>query len=267
MIQLDKNDTILKSVASLLIIYLLFLPIAYDLVAAASLESGNMTIAYFPARVGRYGQRVTVRAHIPDNPQVHKVTLVIQDENDPLRGSMPKLENAGTVPVLVRARTQATVKSGPAPNKKIKGRMQSGDIMHVAGEKNGYYRGVTDSGVKGYVYKNDVAVLNTGHAYAVTLPSSITSRSKLTYHIEATDVHGNTTRTDPVTMRLLTDKEINMFLSMYGGGSATTPGTPLYKKPLFWASMAALAGGAYLLSDSGDENQDQTTVDVLIEWE
>jgi hypothetical protein len=267
MIQLYKNDTILKFFSSLLTLQLLFLPLVYDHLPAATQQVNEMTIAHFPARVGRYGQQVTVRAHIAEKTPVRKVILVVENGASPLRGAMPKVQQAGLVPVKVKATKQAGVRTGAAPSKNIKGRLEMDEIMQVAGEKNGYYYGVSEFGMKGYVDKNDVTVVDTGEAYAVTLPSDITSRSTLTYHIEAVDADGRITRTETVSMRLLTDEEIDMFMSMYGGG-AVVPDTPLYKKPLFWASMAALAGGAYLLSsDKESENDNQTTVEVLVDWE
>jgi hypothetical protein len=265
MIQLFRHDTILGSFSSLLILILTVFPLFSELAAATTLESNDMTIATFPARVGRFGQQVTVRAHIPDEAQVKKVTLVVVDGEKPLRGPMPRVQQAGTVPVIVKAKKQIPVRTGPAANKSIKAAMEPGETMQVAGEKDGYYRGVSASGAKGYVYKSDVKIISTGHAYAVTLPSAITSRSELVYTIEVTDIYGNITHTDPVSMRLLTNEEIDMFMAMYGGG-APTQGAPLYKKPLFWASMVAVAGGAYILTS--DDNEEKTTpVNVLIEWE
>lgn len=266
MIQLFRHDTILKFFSSLLIFLLTIFPLSSELFAAASFESNDMTIAYFPARVGRYGQQITVRAHIPDDVQVKNVTLVVADDKKPLRGKMPRIQQAGKVPVIVKAKKQIPVRTGAAANRNIKASLNPGETMQVAGEKNGYYRGVSDSGAKGYVYQSDVTTVSSGYAYAVTLPSSITSRSELIYTIEVTDVNGNVTRTDPVKMRLLTNEEIDMFMAMYGGG-VTPGGDPLYKKPLFWASVAAVAGGAYILTSDGDEKEKTTPVNVLVEWE
>ncbi|MBN1561425.1 hypothetical protein JW998_14315 [candidate division KSB1 bacterium] len=263
--QLANNDTILDFIISLLIIYLLFPPLLYDARAAtAALDDG--VIAHFPARVGRYGQQVTVRAHIADDIEIEKVTLVVENGNKPLRGKMPRLSQAGEVPVSGQAIRDASVRTGPAANKNIKGRLTPGEYMQIAGEKNDYYRGVSASGIKGFVLKQDIEIINTGSAYAVTLPSSITSRSILTYHIEAQDSKGNIIRTDKVSMRLLTEEEIDMFMAGYGG-PATVP-APLYKKPLFWVGMAAIAGGAYIYSSDRDgENENLTTAEVMVEWE
>ncbi len=263
MIQLYKHDTILKFISSLLIIYLAAFPLFSDLLAA-TLES-KFTIATFPSRVGRFGQQVTVRTHIPEEVQVKKVTLVVANGDDPLRGVMPRVQQAGKVPVIVKAKKEVPVRTGPAVNKSIKGTLKPGETMQVAGEKNDYYRGVAASGAKGYVYKSDVKTISNGYAYAVTLPSSVTSRSELVYTIEVTDIYGNVTHTDPVTMRLLTNEEIDMFMAMYGG--APVKGEPIYKKPLFWASMVAVAGGAYILTADGGEDNATTPVNVLVEWE
>ncbi|MBN1465999.1 hypothetical protein JXA02_09570 [candidate division KSB1 bacterium] len=261
--QLANNETILNFVISSLILYLLLPPFACDVMAASTAESA---IAYFPALVGRYGQQVTVRAHIADEANIRNVTLVVENGAKPLRGKMPRLTQAGVVPVSAQTAKDATVRSGPAANKNIKGRLSRGERMQIAGEKDGYYRGVSASGIKGYVLKQDVDILQTGSAYAVTLPSSITSRSKLTYHIEAQDASGRVIRTDAVTMRLLTEQEIDTFMAAYGG--PTPVGAPLYRKPLFWVSMAAVAGGAYILSSDKDGSDDDlTTAEIMVEWE
>ncbi len=267
MIQLFKNDTILKFFSSLLILFLTALPLFSELLAASTLESTDMTIATFPSRVGRFGQQVTVRAHIPDDMQVKKVTLIIADSDNPLRGAMPRVHQAGTVPVIVKAKKQIPVRTGAAANKSIKATMKPGETMQVAGDKDGYYRGVSTSGAKGYVYKSDVKIISTGHAYAVTLPSSITSRSELVYTIEVTDIYGNITHTDPVTMRLLTNEEIDMFMAMYGGGAAPGGSAPLYKKPLFWVSVAAVTGTAIAMNLNDGNDNKTTPVNVLVEWE
>ncbi len=266
--QLLKHETVCRLFSLLLMIYLIGLPMAMDFAAAAELQTGDVTIAHFPSRVGRYGQQLTIRAHIPNDSDINKVTLVVQNEDgdSPLRGAMPRLTQAGLVPVTVTSKGQAAVRTGAAAHKSIKGRMQIGELMYVAGEKDGYFRGISESGLKGYVLKSDVTLDENGHAYAVTLPSSITSRSKLTYFIEATDASGVTTQTEPVTMRLLTNEEIDMFLAMYGGNAPAT-GTPLIKKPLFWASVVALAGGAYILTTDNDGGTETTPVNVLVEWE
>lgn len=264
--QLYKNDTILRFFCSLLVIHLIFLPIIYDLCAATA-KANRLTIAHFPSRVGRYGQQVTVRAHVAASSAVQKVTLVIENEEPPLRGNMPRLQTADYVPVIVKAKTVTSVRSGAAANKKLKGRLQPGEIIEISGEKNGYYQGAAASGIKGFIEKKDVTIVTRGQAYAVTLPSSITSRTHLNYHIEALDNGGSITKTESVSMRLLTDEEIDLFLAMYSGGRPAAA-TPLYKKPYFWVGMAALAGGAYIFSsDKEDEQEKQTTVDVMVEWE
>ena len=261
--QLAKNDTIFTFFVSLLITHLLFLPMAYD-ISAATLESGETTIANYPSRIGRYGQQVTIRAHIAHETPIKKVTLVVENGKKPLTGNMPKLKQI--VPVYVQAMREVSIRSGAAANKNLKGRLSFGDMMQVSGEKNGYYRGVSMSGIKGYILKSDVEVMTTGHAYAVTLPSSITSRAKLVYHIEAVDERGAVTRTETVSMRLLTEEEIDMFLAMYGGGAAPAA-TPIYKKPLFWVGMGAVAGGVYILSSDKGDSENTTTTEVLVEWE
>ncbi|MBN1481986.1 hypothetical protein EH223_06645 [candidate division KSB1 bacterium] len=261
--QLFRNDTILVLFYSLFFHYLIFPPLVYDLLAAA--EPNTITIAHFPSRVGRYGQQITVRAHIATTSPVKNVSLVIENNEQPLRGNMPMLPSK--VPVLAKAKTQISVRSGPAANKKIKGRLQAGEIIEISGDKNGYYQGAAESGLKGFIEKKDVTIVASGHAYAVTLPSSITSRATLTYHIEALTDNGAVRQTESFSMRLLTDEEIDMFLAMYSG-SAPAASTPLLKKPLFWVSIVALASGAYIFSaDKNGKQEDQTTVDVLVDWE
>ena len=264
--QFIKHETVLSFLSFMLATHLLFLPIALDLLMAA--ESSAPVISYFPVRVGRYGQPFTVRVHVLSENKIAKVTLVVDNNGKPLRGRMPKIKSAGKAPVQVHAIRTAQIRSGPADKKRVKGMVRLGEVLYVSMEKNGYYRVVGENGLKGFILKSDVDVLNTGDAYAVTLPASITSRPVLTYHIEAVDVRGNKAVTEDISMRLLTDEEINEFIAANSGKGKAAAGSPVYKKPLFWAGMAVAAGGVYLLSSNKDSGaNDQAAVQVMVEWE
>ena len=262
--QLLRHETFLYYFVLTLIVQMLFSPILSDIQAA---ENNAPVISYFPVRVGRYGQPFTIRVHAMSDETIAKVTLVIQNKEKPLRGKMPRLDVVDA-PVQAHAIRSAKIYSGPAEGKRVKGMVRLGEILYISMESNGFYRVISDGGAKGFVQKNDVDVLNTGDVYAVTLPASITSRPVLTYSIEAVDSKGAKSVTEEISMRLLTDDEINGFIASNTGQQKDKDGNPVYKKPFFWLGMAAVAGGAYYLSsDRGGSDSNQAAVQVLVEWE
>jgi len=259
-----RHGTILSFCSFMLMALLLFLPIIADIQAA---ENSAPVIAYYPIRIGRYGRPFTIRVHAMSDNKIAKVTLVVSNGDKPLRGRMPKLSGA-KAPVQVHAIRTAQIRSGPASKKRIKGMVRLGEILYVSMEKNGYYRIVGENGIKGFILKSDVDVLNTGGAYAVTLPASVTSRPMLKYHIEAVDSRGNKSVTKEISMRLLTDDEINGFIAANSGQGKKSNGAPIYKKPLFWGGVAALGVVAYFLqNDNSGNGSNQAAVQVLVEWE
>lgn len=261
--QFARHGTILSFSSFMLIAHLLFLPIIADIQAA---ENSSPVIAYYPIRVGRYGQPFTIRVHAMSDNKIAGVILVVSDDGKPLRGKMPKLKGA-KAPVQVHAVRNAKIYSGPSAGKRVKGMVRLGEVLYVSMEKNGFYRVMGDNGVRGFVLKKDVDVLNTGDAYAVTLPASITSRSTLTYHIEAVDSRGGKSVTKDISMRLLTDDEINGFIAANTGQGKKSTGKAIYKKPLFWGGLAAVGVVAYLVQNNGSSPSDQAAVQVLVEWE
>ncbi len=260
----ERHETVLQLLCVMLSGLLLFAPILSDLRAA---ENAGPVISYFPIRVGRFGQPFTVRVHVQSETPIAAVTLVIEDDAKSVRGKMPKLK-IDAVPVQVHAIRSAKLYAGPSLKKRVKGLVRLGEILYVSAEQNGFYRVISDIGVVGFVRTGDVNVLSTGSAYAVTLPASITSRPVLIYSIEAVDSRGVKSVTNPVTMRLLTDEEINSFIAANTRAGASGAGKPTYKKPLFWAGLALVAGGIYYFSnDKGGSDSDQAAVQVLVEWE
>ena len=261
--QFAKHGTILSFCSFVLMTHLLFLPIIVDIQAA---ENSAPVIAYYPIRVGRYGQPFTIRVHVMSDNKIAKVTLVVSEGDKPLRGRMPKLKGV-KAPVRVHAVRSAKFYSGPATRMRVKGVVRPGEVLYVSAEKSGFYRVMGDNGVRGFILKKDVDVLNTGEAFAVTLPASITSRSILKYHIEAVDSRGTKTITEELSMRLLTDDEINGFIASNTGQGQKSSGTPIYKKSLFWGGLAAVGVAAYFLQNNGSSATDQAAVQVLVEWE
>lgn len=216
-------------------------------------------------RVGRYGRQLPIRTHVKSKVELSQVTLVIEDEGNPLRGKMP-LVSTEPVPVEIQAKRVAKVHSGPSESKRVKSIVRPDNPLLVSLETKGFYRVFGEDKVKGFVTKEEVDVVSTGQAYGVLLPSAITSRSELNYHIEVEDVNGNVTKTETVSIRLLTDEEIESFLAMYRGETKTK--SPIYKKPLFWGGVAVAAIVAFLaLDEDGGNGSDTATVDVLVEWE
>ena len=262
--QLLRHDTVPSVLLLMLFLHVLFVPILSDIRAA---ENSGPIVSYFPMRVGRYGQPVTVRVHARSDVGIAKVTLVVQNENEPLRGKMPKLDVVDA-PVEAHAIQTTKLYAGPSEGKRVKAMIQFGDVLNISMEQGGFYRVQTQSEETGFVQKKDVDILTTGNAYAVTLPASITSRPVLTFSVEVIDNNGAMVTTNDVTMRLLTDEEIDGFIAANVRQAGPKGGKPIHKKPFFWVGMAALAGGAYYLStdrDGADSNQG--AVNVLVEWE
>ncbi len=265
------SETFFRGVMFFLVLNLIFLPLVENVLLAQSLAKGPI-ISHFPSRVARYGTKLTIRAHVASDAPLKRVNLVLLNGDKPLRGALPVISQAGTVPVRVMTTKAATLMTKSNASGKVRARIAAGEILNVSGLSNGYYRALTPDGKKGYVSSDNVELLNSGLAYGVTLPPSLTQRSQFTYQIEAIDAQGNTTVTDPVKVRLLTVDEIKQLLAMIrdGKGSPTTAsaGKPLYKKPSFWGGVAVAGGLTYLLlSDNGDSQQEQATLDVSITWE
>lgn len=274
-----KYETLTFLIITFLISHLLLFPIFIDLNYAFAGDDRAPVISHYASNLGRYGQKMTIKAHVSDQSSIQSVTLVVLGDQKPIRGKMPEITSEGNVPVKVRVRRESHIYSGPGSNYKARGSAQAGEMLQVSGISNDYYKIVSDRGIKGYVYKHNVDIFLIGKAYGVTLPASLTRRSTFTYKIEAVDVFGNKSSTEPMQIRLLTAQEIQDMRA----GRQPVPSTPaqvattpvaqkssdsVLKKPWFWGLLVAAGVGIYfLLSGSKDEKTSNATVDVLIEWD
>ena len=264
------SETFLRGVMVFLVLNLIAIPIVENVLLAQSLAEGPI-ISHLPSRVARYGNKLTIRAHVASDAQLKKVNVVLLNGDKPLRGSLPIISQSSTVPVRVMTTSNTILKSKSDESGKMRAMVPAGQILHVSGVSNNHYRAMTEEGKKGYIKSEHAEVLNSGLAFGVTLPPELTKRSRFIYQIEAIDSRGNITTTEPITIRLLTTEEIKQLLAMIRDGK--TPTTPtsqkaLYKKPSFWGGVAVAGGLAYLLlNDNGDDDQEQATLDVSITWE
>lgn len=266
-----KNETFLGGILIVCILSFIFVPFAEHILMAQSLTDGPV-IAHYPRRVGRYGQKFTIRVHAASDAQLQKVNLVLLDGEQPLRGSLPVISGAGVVPVRVMATRNTAIRSKTDATSNVRAVVAPGDVLNVSSMSNGYYRVMDEEGKKGYVSSDAVDILTNGLAFGVSLPPSLTERSRLTYQIEAVDARGNVTSTEPVKVRLLTNQEIEQLLAMFRGGSQPTGPVAgqkaFYQQPLVWGGVALAGGLAYfLLSDGGEEEQEQAILDVMVTWE
>ncbi|MDZ7371837.1 MAG: hypothetical protein ONB12_11760, partial [candidate division KSB1 bacterium] len=69
-----------KTVFASLVLGAFLLQLIAPLAAAQTLPlSTPVTIGYFPAKVGRYGSRITFRVHVTDDADLRQVAFVILD--------------------------------------------------------------------------------------------------------------------------------------------------------------------------------------------
>jgi len=262
---------------TILATYLVLIPVFYDFLHAASDDQNKPVISHYPVKVARYGQKMSIKAHISDQPSLQKVSLVLNIDGATKRGRMREMSTLGSVPVVVRARKDAQVYSSPGSQYKLRGHVRSGEVLKVSQVRDNYFQILSEQGVQGYLLKTNVEILGTGRVYGVTLPESLTSRTELVYQIEAVDVYGNMSATNPVQVRLFTPEQIRAIMAKrktnagqsVAKSSAASPATqskPAYKRAWFWLLLLAAGGGTYALISQTKTEKDGT-VDLLVEWE
>ena len=271
--KLFKSETAVAFFSSIVILYLVIFPILCDIQISAAEDRYPPVIAHKPVTTARYGDRLTLRAHIGDRSPLRTVYLVLIVDGTARRGKMKESASRG-VPVVGRVRSETRVYAGPGTRYQFKGALQPGVRVKVAGVNDSYYEIITQDGRSGFASSKTVEVLGTGSLFSVTLPESFTRRSALTYQIEAIDAAGNKTATEAVQIRFTTSDQPGEFredtftdTGQAVRGSAEQISRPFYKRIWFWMLLLAAGGGAYYYISQNQDDSPQGTVDVLVEWE
>lgn len=210
-----KQRLNVKTLSASVLLFSLLLNLSAPAIAAVLVGPAPIKIAYFPNKVGKYGSRITFRVHVADDVDLQRVTLVILDGDKPTRGKMTELTEEGPVPVLVRTLSTTPLYTAPRVASKSKTELPAGESLDVSQVSDSFLRIVSPSGKKGYVLADNVEIISIGRAFTVTLPPSMTQRTKLTYRFEANGDNGAVGATETVTMRLLTGDEIQKLVDQY----------------------------------------------------
>ena len=230
-------------------------------------------IAHQAAKIGYLGQPFNIIAYICDNTAIRQVTVTINYGGKSVKGALPERKNAGVVPVVVQAKSDLQVYSGPGPGYKVKGTVQEGEQLRVTGVKQNYYSILSSLDMSGYVLANETEILKRGSMYGVAIPGAITSEKEISYQITASDMYGNVAATDLVTVSFMTKEEIAELRS----GSRTLQsasresgeeqkGKSFIASPWFWTTAAILGGGAYYYYSQQKKEETTTTIDVSVGW-
>ncbi|NLP12504.1 SH3 domain-containing protein [bacterium] len=254
-----------------------FPPILY----AQAFDTTPPIIAHQPQKLGRQGKPLPLAANIADSNGVKAVQLKISYEGEAFEGPMPVINEKEAVPVAVKILTdQLPVYAGPGTTFKKVGVLNRDQQVLVTMIRDPYFRIRSEQGLSGYIDAQSAQVITQGRLYGVTVPANITQSAFLTYQIIAIDAFGNESKTEPVEVRLIDDKQLAKMQTRAGltpKAQVKSPATvkplssrkssPFYTKPVFWLAAVAAGGGAYYLLSGGEEEQTKdSTVFLSIEW-
>ena len=257
--------------------YLIIAPVYSDLVAQ-SFDSTPPVISHRTVKMAKRGKPLNIIAHIGDDSSVD-VVLSLEFNGEKIDGKLPEIKTSSSVPVKVRiAVTQADIFSRPGGSSARKrATVNEGEIFSVTSAKNGYYRVHNDDDLYGYIPMQATTPIVLGKRYGTAIPPAMTQYETLSYQITATDAYNNISKTDFVTVRLLTEQQIADMQAGKAPSSATTAvqtkssaaskSSPFYKKIWFWVLVAATAGGVYYITTKEDESSKNATVNVDVEWQ
>ena len=252
-----------------------------QVVQAQAFDTTPPIIAHQPQKLGRQGKPLPLAANIADSGGVKAVQLKISYEGEAFEGAMPVINEKEAVPVAVKILTdQLPVYAGPGTNFKKVGVLNLDQHVLVTMIRDPYFRIRSEQGLSGYIDAQSTQVITQGRLYGVTVPANITQSAFLSYQIIAIDAFGNESKTEPVEVRLIDDKQLAKLQTRVGltpKAEAQPPATvkplsarkasPFYTKPVFWLAAAAAGGGAYYLLSGDDEEQAiESTVFLNIEW-
>ncbi|HPI71974.1 MAG TPA: SH3 domain-containing protein [bacterium] len=251
------------------------------IVQAQAFDTTPPIIAHQPQKLGRQGRPLPLAANIADSSGVKAVQLKITYEGEAFEGSMPVINENEAAPVAAKILTdQLPVYAGPGTTFKKVGVLSLGQQVLVTMVRDPFLRIRSDQGLSGYIDAQSAQVIARGRLYGVTVPANITQSAFLSYQIIAIDAFGNESKTEPIEVRLIDDKQLAKLQARAGltpKAEAQPPATvkplsarkpsPFYTKPVFWLAAAAAGGGAYYLLSGGDEEEaKESTVFLSIEW-
>ncbi len=250
------------------------------IVQAQAFDTTPPIIAHQPQKLGRQGKPLPLAANIADSGGVKAVQLKITYEGEAFEGAMPVINEKEAVPVTAKILTdQLPVYSGPGTTFKKVGVLNADQQVLVTMIRDPYFRIRSEQGLSGYIDAQSAQVITQGRLYGVTVPANITQSAFLTYQIIAIDAFGNESKTEPIEVRLIDDKQLAKLQTRAGltpKAEAQPPATvkplsarkssPFYTKPVFWLAAAAAGGAYYLLSGDDEEQAKDSTVFLNIEW-
>lgn len=248
--------------------------VVYLLLTPLSALAASPILSHRPIKLAKKGQPLNIVAHIGGEAGIQSVTLHLKHDGRTVKGKLPAMPQPASVPVQVRViKDRMPLLSQASSDSRQTRVVNSGTVLDVSGDRNGYYRVHSADGANGYIAQTAVEILSTGRRYGVAIPSQITSGQSLSYQIQVMDVDGRVAATDWTSVRLVTDEEI---AAVQRGAKPSAKPTatarqaatkPLYKKTGFWLAVALTAGGAYfLLNKEEKKSSKESTVDITVEW-
>jgi hypothetical protein len=277
--RLYEHDTPKALLISFLISHLILAPLVFDICIAQTGAVNLPVIAHQPAKIARRGQPLSITAHVGAGKGISSVILKIDYDGQSVKGPMPQKKDSGVVPVVVQIiNGDLDVFSGAsALNQKI-GVVKRSDKVFVTAQKDGYYRIITAGDLVGYIDAEKTAVIQTGYAYGVTIPATMT-RKTLSYQIIARDKSGQVAQSEAIVVDLLSEDEIAEMRtkpqSSVTAAKRAQPqalaqsgksSQPFYKKAWFWLGLTAIGGGAYYYTTQKDSEEETSTVNVTVGW-
>ena len=254
-----------------------FLVLAPVLLYAQAFDTTPPVISHQPQKLGRQSKPLPLSAHIADPSGIKSVQLKISYEGESFEGSMPVINES--VPVVIKIlNDQYPIYAGPGSNFKKMGTLLLDEEVNVTLVRDSFYRIRSSRGLYGYVSNVSTEVVLRGKLYGVTVPANITQSAFLTYQIIAIDMFGNETKTPPVEVRLIDEKQLARLQAQAGltprtktaGANVrsldTRKAVPFYSKPTFWLATLAAGGGAYYYFSRQEDKEKDATVNLMIEW-
>jgi len=270
-----RHETLCAFLLALIISDLVFAPVFYNAGFAQTQDVDPPYIAHQPERMALRNKPMNILANISDESQIQKVTITIIRGGKSITGALPEQVSMGKVPVLVQAVKDMDVYARPSKKAKRRGKILKGEALNVTLVRGQFYRIRTPIDLTGYILAKNVEVISEGNVYGVTIPAQLTDQPSISYQITATDVYGNTAKTEAIKVNLVTPQELAQLRSgekkitseAAGTSSVEKKGTPFYAKIMYWTGWALAGGGAYYFySQKNKTEEEKATVDVVVQW-
>lgn len=270
--QSNGGETLFASLVGILCFGLLA-PWFFDHAAAQN----ELIVSHHPIKMGYRGKPLNVVAYIASDVAVKQVSLSITSGEQSMRGRMPKIAEAGELPVLLELKKTTALYAGPGSNYSKVAELSKGETVLYTGTSGGFYRVRTTNEVAGFVHPNDLRILKTGFRYGVAIPPNFTQLGTVSYQVKATDILGGVTELPVITARLLTEDQIAQLQTAKGRVSTPSSGSgrmasgdrkggPFFAKPWFWLVSAAVGGAAYYYLTLDNDQVAKESVNVSVTW-